>query len=60
MMTDPIQTTLVSQTFSTARQSTHYIACGPADGPLMIFVHGWPSLGLRWRAQMDAFAGEGS
>jgi hypothetical protein len=23
-------------TFSTPRHKTHYIACGPADGPLMI------------------------
>jgi pimeloyl-ACP methyl ester carboxylesterase len=25
----------------------------------MIFLHGWPSLGLMWRAQMEAFAKEG-
>ena len=25
----------------------------------MIFVHGWPSIGLMWRAQMDAFAADG-
>ena len=25
----------------------------------MIFLHGWPSIGLMWRAQMDAFAAEG-
>jgi pimeloyl-ACP methyl ester carboxylesterase len=29
------------------------------SGPLMIFLHGWPELGLIWRAQMDAFAAEG-
>jgi len=46
-------------TFSTPRQTTHYIECGPADGPLMIFLHGWPSIGLMWRAQMDAFAADG-
>ncbi|MEH2178132.1 alpha/beta fold hydrolase [Nostoc sp.] len=51
--------TLVSRTFSTPRQTTHYIECGPADGPLMIFLHGWPSIGLMWRAQMDAFAADG-
>ncbi|MBV8698802.1 MAG: alpha/beta hydrolase, partial [Bradyrhizobium sp.] len=50
---------LISRTFTTARQSTHYIECGPADGPLMIFLHGWPSIGLMWRAQMDAFAADG-
>ena len=25
----------------------------------MIFLHGWPSIGLMWRSQMDAFAAEG-
>ena len=58
-MTDPLQPTLVSRTFSTARQTTQYLACGPADGKLMIFVHGWPSIGLMWRAQMGAFAADG-
>jgi len=44
---------------STPRQTTHYIERGPAGGPLMIFLHGWPSIALMWRAQMDAFAAEG-
>ena len=51
--------TLVSRTFSTARQTTHYIECGPDEGPLMIFLHGWPSISLMWRAQLDAFAADG-
>ncbi|MFE0756368.1 alpha/beta fold hydrolase [Inquilinus sp. NPDC058860] len=51
--------TLVSRTFGTPRQTTHYIESGPADGPLMIFLHGWPSISLMWRAQMDAFAADG-
>ncbi len=51
--------TLVSRTFSTPRHTTHYIECGPVDGPLMIFLHGWPELSLMWRAQMDAFAADG-
>ncbi|MCS0606279.1 MFS transporter [Streptomyces sp. LP11] len=50
---------LASRTFSTPRQTTHYLECGPADGPLMIFLHGWPGIGLLWRAQMDAFAADG-
>ena len=51
--------TPISRTFSNARHTTHYIECGPADGPLMIFLHGWPSIGLMWRAQMEAFADDG-
>ncbi len=58
-MTDPLQPTLASKIFPTPRHITHYLECGPADGPLMIFLHGWPELSLIWRAQMDAFAAEG-
>lgn len=48
-----------SRTFESARQTTHYLECGPATGPLMIFLHGWPSIGSMWRAQMVAFAARG-
>ncbi|WP_228000357.1 alpha/beta fold hydrolase [Mycolicibacterium sp. P1-5] len=48
-----------SRMFSTSRHTTHYIETGPADGPLMVFLHGWPSIGLIWHAQMGAFAAEG-
>ncbi len=65
-MTDPLhpissgaELTLDQRTFSSPRQTTRYIECGPADGPLMIFVHGWPSISLMWRAQMEAFAADG-
>ena len=58
-MAESRQYTLVSRTFTTSRQTTHYLECGPADGPLMIFLHGWPSIGLMWRAQMGAFAADG-
>ncbi len=58
-MAGPLQPTLVSRAVSTARHTTHYLECGPADGPLMIFLHGWPSIGLMWRAQMAAFAADG-
>ncbi|MBE5477818.1 hypothetical protein E3G68_005151 [Mycobacteroides abscessus] len=50
---------LASHTLTTPRHTTHYLESGPADGPLMIFVHGWPSIGLMWRAQMNAFAIDG-
>ena len=36
---------------NTARHTTHYLAAGPEDGPLLIFVHGWPELSLSWRHQ---------
>lgn len=43
----------------TARHRTSWIEAGPADGPLLILVHGWPELGLVWRAQLDGFAAKG-
>lgn len=49
----------VSKTFRTARHTTHYLEAGPIDGPLMIFLHGWPEQGIIWRAQMGAFATQG-
>ena len=51
--------TLSSYRFHSPRHTTHYWEAGPADGPLMIFLHGWPQIGLMWRAQIEAFASEG-
>ncbi len=51
--------TLTDATFSSPRHTTHYYEAGAADGPLMIFLHGWPETGLVWRAQMEAFASDG-
>jgi len=51
--------TLAARTMATARHTTRYWEAGPSDGPLMIFLHGWPEIGLVWRAQMEVFAAEG-
>ena len=48
-----------ARTFSSRRHTTRYWEAGPADGPLMIFLHGWPELGLMWHTHMEAFASEG-
>ena len=37
----------------------HYLAAGPEDGPLIVFVHGWPELSLSWRHQLACFGGLG-
>src|SRR4051812_46853532 len=50
---------LASRVVSTPRHTTHYVEAGPAAGPLMIFLHGWPGSGLIWRAQLEAFAADG-
>ena len=43
----------------TARHRTAYIDMGPRDGPIMIFLHGWPQIGLIWRRQLEHFAAAG-
>jgi soluble epoxide hydrolase / lipid-phosphate phosphatase len=41
------------------RHRTAYLAAGPEDGPLVIFVHGWPELAITWADQMRALAALG-
>lgn len=36
-----------------------YYAAGPANGPLLIFLHGWPAIGKLWKPQLDAFSAMG-
>lgn len=43
----------------TSRHRTAYEAAGPENGPLMIFLHGWPELGIIWRKQIEHFASAG-
>jgi pimeloyl-ACP methyl ester carboxylesterase len=43
----------------TKRHTTFYLAAGPQDGPLLLFVHGWPELSHSWRHQLPVFAGLG-
>jgi pimeloyl-ACP methyl ester carboxylesterase len=38
---------------------TFYLAAGPEDGPLLVFVHGFPELSLSWRHQLPVFGGLG-
>jgi pimeloyl-ACP methyl ester carboxylesterase len=49
-------TALAERVVETDRHRTFYLECGPADGPLLIFVHGWPALAISWRAQLARFA----
>jgi pimeloyl-ACP methyl ester carboxylesterase len=50
---------MIARTFSSPRHTTHHWEAGPVDGPLMILLHGWPGIGLVWRAHIEAFAAEG-
>jgi pimeloyl-ACP methyl ester carboxylesterase len=40
----------------TTRHKTTWIESGPSDGPLIVFLHGWPELGLIWHRQLEHFA----
>ena len=51
--------TFASHRLATARHHTTWLEAGPADGPLLLFIHGWPELGLVWRAQLTHFAAAG-
>jgi pimeloyl-ACP methyl ester carboxylesterase len=44
---------------ASARHTTGYLACGPEEGPLVVFVHGWPELSLSWRHQLPFFGALG-
>ncbi|WP_399697188.1 alpha/beta hydrolase [Xenophilus sp.] len=44
---------------ATPRHTTRYLAAGLADGPLIVFVHGWPELAVSWRHQIECFAALG-
>lgn len=37
----------------------HIAEAGPADGPLVVFLHGFPEFWWSWRHQLDAFAAAG-
>ena len=43
----------------TPRHTSFYLSCGAADAPLIVFVHGWPELGISWRHQLRCFAALG-
>jgi pimeloyl-ACP methyl ester carboxylesterase len=51
--------TIEERWVSTDRHRTFYLAAGPEDGPLLVFVHGWPELSISWRHQLPVFAGLG-
>ncbi|MEM9609515.1 MAG: alpha/beta hydrolase [Actinomycetota bacterium] len=54
-----MSTEIAEYTLRTDRHTTGYLAAGPADGPLIVFVHGWPELSISWRHQLPAMAGLG-
>jgi soluble epoxide hydrolase/lipid-phosphate phosphatase len=40
-------------------KTTHYLASGQEEGPLLIFIHGWPGIAKLWKPQLTTFAALG-
>ena len=36
-----------------------YLSVGTKNGPLLVFVHGWPAVAETWKPQLSAFAAFG-
>jgi soluble epoxide hydrolase / lipid-phosphate phosphatase len=58
-MTNEITSEITSHFCKSARHTTHYLASGPLDGPVIIFIHGWPELSYSWRKQLPVFGALG-
>ncbi|ETW93496.1 MAG: hypothetical protein ETSY1_38955 [Candidatus Entotheonella factor] len=50
---------VTEHTVKTGAHTTFFLASGPEDGPLIIFVHGWPELSMSWRHQLPVLDGLG-
>jgi len=50
---------ITEHVLKTARHATFYLACGPENGPLIVFIHGWPELSVSWRHQLPCFGNLG-
>jgi soluble epoxide hydrolase / lipid-phosphate phosphatase len=50
---------VLEHTTKTNRHTTFYLGAGPENGPLIMFLHGWPELSLSWRHQLPALAALG-
>lgn len=50
---------ITEHTCKSGRHTSFYLACGPEDGPLVVFVHGWPELSISWRHQLPALGALG-
>ncbi|KAL7948068.1 Alpha/Beta hydrolase protein [Trichoderma barbatum] len=46
-------------TYGDEPKSIFYLAAGPRQGPLLIFIHGFPGIAKTWHPQLQAFASLG-
>jgi soluble epoxide hydrolase / lipid-phosphate phosphatase len=42
--------------YADGAKTISYLAAGPSSGPLIVFLHGWPAIGLTWKQQLQALA----
>ena len=54
-----LSTTVAEYVVRTRDHHSFYLAAGPADGPMIVFVHGWPELAISWRHQLPCIAALG-
>jgi len=52
-------TGMLDQSITTGTHTTRFLSAGPEDGPLVVFLHGWPELSLSWRHQLPVFGALG-
>ena len=45
--------------YDEGRKQITYVSGGPTNGPLLVFLHGWPSIGKVWRLQLTTFVSLG-
>jgi pimeloyl-ACP methyl ester carboxylesterase len=58
-MTEPTPPAWTHHTAEVNSITLHYVAAGPADGPLVILLHGFPEFWYSWRFQIPALAAAG-
>ncbi|KAI0414297.1 putative epoxide hydrolase [Xylaria grammica] len=58
-MADTTKITSHEVVYAGGDKKIHYLAAGPINGPLILFIHGWPGTAITWKAQIEAFAGVG-
>ncbi|NWF70056.1 MAG: alpha/beta hydrolase [Chloroflexi bacterium] len=54
-----MNTPIIHTTIHTNGVNLHVAQAGAEDGPLLIFLHGFPDFWYGWRAQIDYFAARG-
>ncbi|KIX95444.1 uncharacterized protein Z520_08961 [Fonsecaea multimorphosa CBS 102226] len=57
--TAPASTEISRHEFTKHDKTTSYLDAGPQDGPLLVFIHGWPAIAEIWKPQLRSFSALG-